>query len=511
MHPHPEQRVGRAAGLDLQHARERERPEHADQRQQAGRELRRRACAARPGRRAGRRPATRLGRAPRRIARAERVRGAHASAIAASISSVRAARVELDVAGQREEHRLERAHDQLEPAYRDVRPAEIEHEGVDAALHGQPELAGRGPGGVDARVPFGDLERAGVVAGGQPVGRARSLLAQLLGAPVPHHLAQAQHRERVAHVLQIADQVAREEHRGALGGEPAHQPGHVAGARRIKAAGRLVEQQQPRRAQQRGGDPQALAHAGRVAADAILAAPGQARPARARSSTALAADAAVELGQQLEVHAPGQVGIERRLLDEPPHAVEVDRVGASRADGRTARPRPRRARPARTAAAAAWSCRRRWGRAGRAPRPPARRGRPRPPRIVVSKRLTRPLARTAATRRHYRTGGIFTGLVGYLPDRGLARPRSEVRSLPAEAQGLGDPDGRHPEVRQRPGGQPGRADGLLRVLLDLPAAPGVHHDPRVRAPGPPASSSVGPEARCSATSRSSASRSAPTP
>ena len=44
--------------------------------------------------------------------------------------------------GEREEHRLERAHDQLEPAHRDVRAAQVEHVGVDPALHREPELAG---------------------------------------------------------------------------------------------------------------------------------------------------------------------------------------------------------------------------------------------------------------------------------------------------------------------------------------------------------------------------------
>ena len=52
--------------------------------------------------------------------------------------------------------------------------------------------------------------------------------------------------------------------------EAADQPAHVAHARRVEAGGGLVEDQQPRAAQQRRGDPQALAHAVRVAAHLVL-------------------------------------------------------------------------------------------------------------------------------------------------------------------------------------------------------------------------------------------------
>ena len=48
-----------------------------------------------------------------------------------------------------------------------------------------------------------------------------------------------------------------------------------------------------------------------------------------------------------------------------------------------------------------------------------------------------------------------------------------------------DPDGGGQEVRRRPGRQPGGAGRLLRLLLAVPAAAGVRHDPRVRAAGRP--------------------------
>ena len=57
-----------------------------------------------------------------------------------------------------------------------------------------------------------------------------------------------------------------------LSASDADQRAHVAHARRVEPGRRLVEQQQPRLADQRAGDAEALAHAVRVAADAILGA-----------------------------------------------------------------------------------------------------------------------------------------------------------------------------------------------------------------------------------------------
>ena len=60
-------------------------------------------------------------------------------------------------------------------------------------------------------------------------------------------------------------------------GETADQQAHVAHPARVEAGRGLVEDQQARAAQQRRGDAEALAHAVRVAADAV--------PARGVSST----------------------------------------------------------------------------------------------------------------------------------------------------------------------------------------------------------------------------------
>ena len=69
--------------------------------------------------------------------------------------------------------------------------------------------------------------------------------------------------------------MAREDDRHALVGEAADEHAHVAHPGRVEAGRRLVEQQQLRVAQQRGGDAEPLAHAVRVAADPVAGAIGE--------------------------------------------------------------------------------------------------------------------------------------------------------------------------------------------------------------------------------------------
>ena len=95
-----------------------------------------------------------------------------------------------------------------------------------------------------------------------------------------------------------------------LVGEPADQAAHVAHPARVEAGGGLVEQQQPRLAQQRRGDPEPLAHPVRVAADPVLGAVGQ-LDGLERLVDPRRRAAAVERGQQLEV-ARARSGTGRR-------------------------------------------------------------------------------------------------------------------------------------------------------------------------------------------------------
>ena len=188
-------------------------------------------------------------------------------------------------------------------AHRDARVAERQDERVEAALldgDRQP-AAGRAAGaharGCRRRSPARDRRRWCAARRRRRAPAAR----ELRGGAVPHDPALADHRVGVAHLLQLADLVAGQQHRDALVGELAHQRGDGAGARGVKAARGLVEQQQPRRAQQRGGDAQPLAHPGGVAAHPAAGA-ARSRPTRSSaSSMGPARHVAVELGQQREV------------------------------------------------------------------------------------------------------------------------------------------------------------------------------------------------------------------
>ena len=118
-----------------------------------------------------------------------------------------------------------------------------------------------------------------VAAGAEEVG-GRALVERAAG--VDQH-------QPVADLLELAEVVRRHEHGAAAVGQRADQAAHLAHALRVEAVGRLVEDQQLGVAEQRGGDAEALLHAERVAAVAVVAALAEAddveqrRDARRRS------------------------------------------------------------------------------------------------------------------------------------------------------------------------------------------------------------------------------------
>ena len=128
--------------------------------------------------------------------------------------------------------------------------------------------AGRSPRVQDAGLRATYLERAIVVGGAQPVGAGRRAL-ELRDRPLVHHAPGADDRHPVAELLHLAEQMAREHHRHAAAREPADQRAHVAHPGRVEPGGGFVEQEQARRAQERGGDPEPLTHAVRVAAHLV--------------------------------------------------------------------------------------------------------------------------------------------------------------------------------------------------------------------------------------------------
>src|SRR5207247_1469819 len=88
---------------------------------------------------------------------------------------------------------------------------------------------------------------------------------------------------------------------------------------RVEPCRGLVEQEQARPAQQRSGDAEPLAHAVRVAPDAVARAIAQVDDLEHLVDPPGGA-VAVERGQELEVRAPAQIRIEARRLAHRPRA-----------------------------------------------------------------------------------------------------------------------------------------------------------------------------------------------
>ena len=150
---------------------------------------------------------------------------------------------------------------------------------------------------------------------------------------------------------------------------------HVAHARGIEPGGRLVEQEQARVAEERGRDPEPLAHAVRVAADPVPGPVSQLDDVEHLVDAVLRAEAVV-VGEQAQVLAAGEVRVEARRLDEAGDSLErladalLDRVAAEELDRASGG-----ADQARASCAVTSSCRRRWARGTRRRRPARRLGR----------------------------------------------------------------------------------------------------------------------------------------
>ena len=90
------------------------------------------------------------------------------------------------------------------------------------------------------------------------------------------HLAFAEHADARAEALELGELVAREHRDALLAGEVLQQRAQLGDALGVEPVGGLVEQQQPRLAEHRLRDPEALAHAHGEGADASVDRGGQA-------------------------------------------------------------------------------------------------------------------------------------------------------------------------------------------------------------------------------------------
>ena len=192
---------------------------------------------------------------------------------------------------------------------------------------------------------------------------------QLADGAVGDEAAVVHHEHVAARLLDLAQVMARQQHRRTVATEPADQLTDLTDLAGIETVGRLVEHQQLGPAEQQPGEPETLLHALRVRLHLAVD----------RRSEVGDRERAVEIGvlhrcsagglpPQPQVLHPRQVGHELGLFDHRPHAHEVRSAG-----------RHRLAEQERTSAATAvrdpstrarWStCPRRSGRGARRPRP----------------------------------------------------------------------------------------------------------------------------------------------
>ena len=124
----------------------------------------------------------------------------------------------------------------------------------------------------------------------------------------------ANDRDPVADLLNLVEQVAREQDGPFARAQTADQGAHLDDALRVEAVGWLVENHELRVLDQRGRDGQALLHPHRVGAEAILGSVHQVDLLERRVDAAMGNPGVI--GDNLEILATGEIGPERRRLDE---------------------------------------------------------------------------------------------------------------------------------------------------------------------------------------------------
>ena len=159
--------------------------------------------------------------------------------------------------------------------------------------------------------------------------------AQLRDAPLVDEPACPDHHHVVADLLDLRDQVARDQHRDPVAGERPDQAAHLDDARRVQAVGRLVEDQQLGTGQHGRRDAEPLLHPQRVRAVPVPRPGQQAGPLEHRVDRGQRK--LPEAGQRLQVLAAAQLRVERGRLDERADLAQVGRgLGEAAAQDRSA-------------------------------------------------------------------------------------------------------------------------------------------------------------------------------
>ena len=126
----------------------------------------------------------------------------------------------------------------------------------------------------------------------------------------------------VGGVLELAHQVARDEHRPAFLGERPEEAADPADALRVEPVDGLVEEQHRRVAEERGGDAEPLRHAQREAADPPACGPGQAD--ELEHCVDSSSRDAVARGHPAQVLARGAAGMKRPGVEQRPDLPQWD-------------------------------------------------------------------------------------------------------------------------------------------------------------------------------------------
>ena len=232
-------------------------------------------------------------------------------------------------------------------------------------------FAGDGVDGHAGRLA-GDLTGGRGVADAQPVIDRPALVGQLAQRAGEDHPAGRDDGDLGAQRLQVVHLVAGQQHGGAVGREPAQHLVHVLAARRVQAVGRLVEDQQPRPDQQRGGESDPLPHAEGEAAHLVV------RDIRQSDLRQGVVD--LRLARRSRAAGPVRRGCaarsargRRRGRRRSPRRHRAPAALARRA-GRAPQGCPCRRWPGPAGCRAAWSCPRRSARPGRGSALPRHRG-----------------------------------------------------------------------------------------------------------------------------------------
>ena len=145
---------------------------------------------------------------------------------------------------------------------------------------------------------------------------AAQLVLELGGGALCDDHAGVHHDDPVREVLRLLHVLGRQQHRRAAGDEILDEAPHVVAGAGIQARGRLVQEQDPRAADQAGPDVKAAAHPARVGLDELLGGVGE----RETLEHLLGATAALGLAQlveephELEVLAAGEQLVDRGEL-----------------------------------------------------------------------------------------------------------------------------------------------------------------------------------------------------